>query len=318
MAMFFCSLVFEWECEALDERGVEAFVRTEVRRNFGSGDVREDGVQLADAFGERGRAGLKDVSGFDLVDVAVADGRDGVPAWPGADEILVDLHAAPGADDDFGIARDNRRWIDDAGLRGLLSTEFGEDWISSGDFDEFFDPANAADQGIFPFLEKDARPEAEAGGGGGDGVEAGTQAGGKGLALFRDTDDAGEHENHVQDFFDAALIKSEYGDAARDELAHDIGLKVRKSEDQIGLDRHDFFEFRGDEGGDFRFPARLGWTRGVTGDADDAVLLAQQVEGLSGFLGETGDAARIAGHGRLLVMRFCFAAARKGVQSVAI
>src|SRR5581483_9599219 len=85
------------------QRGIEAFGGSKRGGNGGSGDMRQKRMQLADAFSERGGAGLENVSGFDLVNVVVADGGDAAPAGTGADEILIDLHAAPGADDNFGI-----------------------------------------------------------------------------------------------------------------------------------------------------------------------------------------------------------------------
>jgi hypothetical protein len=35
--------------------------------------------------------------------------------------------------------------------------------------------------------------------------------------------------------------------------------------------------------------SKLGRTHAITGDADDAVLLAEQIEGFDGFLGEADD-----------------------------
>src|SRR5579884_2359757 len=128
------------------------------------------------------RAGKRGVEAFgggklgsngDSGDVS-ADGGDGIPTGAGADEILRDLHAAPGADDDLGIARDNGGRVYDAGFCGLFAPEFREYGIAACDFDEFFDKADTADERVFPFFEKDARAEREAGGGICDGIETGT------------------------------------------------------------------------------------------------------------------------------------------------
>src|SRR5882672_3744205 len=63
--------------------------------------VGEDGVNAAHAVGERGGAGLQDLGGLDLVQLAVAHGRHGVPARPRRNPLGAELLAAPGAQNDL-------------------------------------------------------------------------------------------------------------------------------------------------------------------------------------------------------------------------
>ncbi len=81
------------------------------------------------------------------------------------------------------------------------------------------------------------------------------------------------------------------GDVAANELGGDVGLQVGEGEDEVGLEREDFLEVGGDEGGDARLllahPRR---PHRVAGDADDAPFLAEEIERLHGLLGQADDA----------------------------
>ena len=48
-------------------------------------------------------------------------------------------------------------WINDAALRLAAVRQLGEKDFATGDFYQLFNPANAADERIFPLFEKDSR-----------------------------------------------------------------------------------------------------------------------------------------------------------------
>src|SRR5262249_8136613 len=94
------------------------------------------------------------------------------------------------------------------------------------------------------------------------------------LALFGNADDAGEHANHLQDLGNAALIEGEDRVAALDEIVGDVRLKIRKREDQVGLERLDLFVARVQERRYLRLLSRFGRSNGIAGNTDDAIALA--------------------------------------------
>ena len=72
----------------------------------------------------------------------------------------------------------------------------------------------------------------------------------------------------------------------------DVGLQVGEGQDQVGLEARIFgvsaevnAQTRGSQ-------PHLGRTYGVARDADDAILLAQQIKRLDRLLGEADEAAR--------------------------
>jgi len=81
-----------------------------------------------------------------------------------------------------------------------------------------------------------------------------------------------------------STYKSSYQNltVARVRPASNLGTPMRKA-----------FTFRAGDGGHSRlFSASLRRTHDIAGDADDAVLLAEQVEGLDGLFGEADNSAR--------------------------
>src|SRR6476660_6909948 len=105
----------------------------------------QDGVELPDAFGQCSRARLKNVSGLDLVNMAVPHSRDLIPVRPRPDRVFVHLGAAPGSNNDFGIERYHAGRIDDSLGGILLSPQFGKDRNASRSFDKLIDPADSTD-----------------------------------------------------------------------------------------------------------------------------------------------------------------------------
>ena len=111
------------------------------------------------------------------------------------------------------------------------------------------------------------------------------------LGLELDAGKRAERSDHRQDAGDVALVEGMHGDIAADQLGGDIGLQIGEGENEIGLEREDLLEIGGDERGHPRLllahPRR---PHRVAGDADDAALLAEQIERLHGLFGEADDA----------------------------
>ncbi len=78
-----------------------------------------------------------------------------------------------------------------------------------------------------------------------------------------------------------------------DQRGDDVGLKIGEAEDQIGLQAEDFWNVGRGEGRDASFVAAgFGRSHAIARDADDAILFAEQVQGLDGFFGQADDALR--------------------------
>ena len=81
-------------------------------------------------------------------------------------------------------------------------------------------------------------------------------------------------------------------DARAHQLSRDVGLKIGEGEHEVRRERQDLRDVGGDEGGNpFLLAPDLRRPHRIAGDADDAVLLAEQVQGLHSFLGEADNAA---------------------------
>ena len=105
-------------------------------------------------------------------------------------------------------------------------------------------------------------------------------------------DDGAERADHRKDARDVALVEDVDGDARAHQIGDDAGLQVGEGQHQIGLERQNFRDVRGDEGGNPRLlAADLRRPHRIAGDADDAVLLAEQVQRLDGLFGEANDPA---------------------------
>ena len=80
-------------------------------------------------------------------------------------------------------------------------------------------------------------------------------------------------------------------DVAADQLGGDIGLQVGEGENEVGLEREDFFKVGGDEGRHPRLlPTHPRRPHRVARHADDAPLLAEEIKRLHGLFGEADDA----------------------------
>src|SRR5262245_40831868 len=96
------------------------------------------------------------------------------------------------------------------------------------------------------------------------------------------------------------MIEDVHFDAGPHERGADVGLQVREAEHQVRPQLDDAVELRARECRDLRLllacPRR---THGEAGDADDAPVLTEQVQGLGRLLGEAHDAFRKAAGARV-------------------
>jgi hypothetical protein len=138
--------------------------------------VGQDRVKLAHSFGQRCGARLENIGRFDFVDVAAARGFDRFPAGARPDFFFADSSPAPGTDDHIGIGANDFSGIEDAVLRVVLFAQVGKYGLAAGDFDQFFYPADAADQRVHPLFEVDAWAAGESFRGFCDAIEFAAQA----------------------------------------------------------------------------------------------------------------------------------------------
>ena len=103
-------------------------------------------------------------------------------------------------------------------------------------------------------------------------------------------DHGAEHDDHLQNFVDRALVEDVHVDTAAHQFGGDVGLQVGKTQYQIGFQVDDTIDLgRGKSRYPGFFAARRGRSDGKTGNADDTILLAEQVKHLGRFLGQADD-----------------------------
>jgi hypothetical protein len=112
------------------------------------------------------------------------------------------------------------------------------------------------------------------------------------LGALRCADQRAHGSDHRQNAGDIALVEDMDGDAGANQVGDDTGLQIREGENEIRIERQDLWDVSGDER---RYPRLLAphsrRPHRVTGDPDDPVLLAELIQRLDGFLGETDDPA---------------------------
>src|SRR5262249_49313139 len=199
--------------------------------------------------------------------------------------------AAPGADDDVGFGGDQLLPGYDAVLGVLPPGQRGKHIDAAGNLDEFGDPADAGDHRLVPFLEKDPWVAPERGRAGTRLRQSPLQRRHQRVGLAGHADQRAERADHVENAGDVALVEGMDRDVAADQLGGDVGLQVGEGENEVGLERKDFFKVGGDERRHPRLlPAHPRRPHRVAPDADDAPLLAQALKRLHGLFGEADDA----------------------------
>src|SRR5437763_1879605 len=250
-------------------------------------------LQLADAFGEGGGAGLQDVRRLDLVDSIGADRRDGVPPFALEDCPLLHRLTAPRGHDALRIALDDLRRIDHAVLPERFLAQLGEDRFTAGNFDQLLDPSDSRDQRVVPFFEEHAwapwphtRLVANF-------PQPGFETVRKRVARVRAADQRADDADHLQNLGDAALVECVDGISAADQLACDVRLKIGERENEIRPERVDLVEPRVEERRHFRLLPCFRRTHGVPGDAHDTIAFTEQIQNFGCLFGKTDDSVRI-------------------------
>ena len=169
--------------------------------------------------------------------------------------------------------------------------KLGKAVLAARDLDQLADPADAGDLRLVPFLEVDARPARQPRRRPRIASTSCREPIGERRGLRFAADHAAEHADHAQDLRDAAVIEEVHLDARARELGRDVGLQVREAEHEVRLEREDAVDLRAGECRHLRLLApRPRRPHGEAGDADDARVLAEQVQRLRRLLGQADDA----------------------------
>jgi hypothetical protein len=252
-------------------------------------------VEGGEAVGQRGGARLQDQRRLHLVQFAVAHGRHVGPAGPRGHLAGLEFLAAPRTDDDVGHAP---RRLGAVGKDAIATQRHGrplrEDVVAAGHAHQFGDPADGGDRRFVPFLEIHARAPRQARGRRAYRFDMRLDLRRERLGLCRRADHRAEPADVAEDAVDAAVVADPHLDPGLDQLARNIGLDVGKANRQVRLQLQDLADLRAGERRHLGlFLARLRWTHGEAGNADDAVLLAERVQHLGRLLGHAHDAPRI-------------------------
>jgi len=175
--------------------------------------------------------------------------------------------------------------------RAALCAQMRQHVRAAGNLDQLGYPADAADQRIVPFLEIDLRPRSGARHCR-DRLQPPCEVGCELFGAVGGADHRAQGADHRKDSGEVTLVEDMDRDAGADELSDDVGLQVGEGEHEIGRERQDLRNVGGDEGRDARLlAADLRWPHRIAGDADDPVLLAEQVECLDRLFGQANDPA---------------------------
>jgi hypothetical protein len=100
-------------------------------------------------------------------------------------------------------------------------------------------------------------------------------------------------EVYCENAGDVTLVERMDGNAGADKLCRDLRLEIGECEDKIRLKRKDLRNIGRDEGRNTRLLApNLGGPHGITGHANDAVLLTEKVKRFDRLLRQANDPGR--------------------------
>ena len=249
---------------------------------------------LREAVGQRRRSGLQDDRRFDLVEIAVAHRGHSLPARARRHRSRAGISCR---------TRNRRsRRASAAGLpSGSAMMRFlpSDSRASSGKQSsppaisiELRDPADAGDLRLVPFLEIHARAPRRSRCGGGASLDARLELGDERRRLAPRSRPC-RRACAIMRRISATLrwLNTCTSMPAAHQLGGDIRLQIREPEHEVGSQRHDPVDLRAGECGHPRlFLARARRPHGESRDADDARVLAEQIERLGGLFGETNDA----------------------------
>ncbi len=117
----------------------------------------------------------------------------------------------------------------------MAGCSVGGDVDPPGDLNQLGHPRNAGDHRIVPFLEIYSRPAQQRRGAASCFNKSSGKLFGKPIGTIASANHSAEHADHVENLGDAALVESVNCDAPADQRGDDIGLKIGKAQDQIGL-----------------------------------------------------------------------------------
>src|SRR5215469_8354462 len=255
--------------------------------------IPDNSLKLRQAIGQGGRAGLQNQRRFDLVHVLALHSRYSIEARPRCNSLRPEFLAAPRADDQIGFPLDDLLNRHNAVLGSALVSAIGENVDAAGYLDELRNPSNSGDQRIIPLLEKHLWPLRQACGPLASFGQTGFESFDKLLGPLARAHHCPEHADHIEDPGDSALVEGVHLDPAANEIGDDVRLEVGERQNQIRLQREDLADVRGRERAHAGLLAASLWrAHDVAGDADDAVLLPEEVQRLDGFFGEADNSAR--------------------------
>src|SRR5262249_16867304 len=205
-----------------------------------------------------------------LWNLAALHRRHPLPTGSARDGVAIHRLATPRGQDELGIPADDFVGRHDALARARTVPQLDKDIAASGDLDELRDPADAGDERIVPLLEVDTRamgPHARVLADLLHLVPDVLDEAARGLFA---TERAADHEHGAQHVFERALVRAQHGDAAADQLPHDVLLEIGEPQHEIGLELEDLVDPERREAADLDLLSnRVGPPRGA-GDPDHA------------------------------------------------
>ena len=188
-------------------------------------------------------AGLQDVGGLDFKQLLVPEGVHAFPTWACCHFFWSERFAAPGTDDDVGIAScDLRRIGNDAVLSQGLNSEFRKTVVAPGNAHQLRHPANGADVRLVSFFEVDF----------GSALKAfGCFSYARQLLLHDSNlfqtkralpDHGRDLVHHGEDLAHTALVKHSHLNALANQRRCNVSLHIGKPKHTVRLQREDFVD----------------------------------------------------------------------------
>ena len=264
----------------------------------GGGERRQNLVDLPHSVGQAGRTRLEDVGRLDLENPVVAHRARRIPARPRLNGRLLHLLAAPRREDDLRIAPRDLGRIDDAiPGRGRPSRAPGRAArrrrSSTSSSTQRMPEISGSSHSSKNTRRRCGNRDADSA----DAIEIRFQRDRRAARLPAGSRRA-RRASRIICRISATLrwLNVTTFMPRRTSSRDEIRLQIGERQHEVRLQRLDLVELRVDERRHLRLEPRLGRTDGVAGDADDAITLAEEVERLGRFFGQTDDARRISRH----------------------
>ena len=180
----------------------------------------------------------------------VAYCRDRLESRSGGNLVLIELLAAPRADDDVRRALNHLMGSDNPLLGRFAVGALGKYVDPTRGFDQLRHPGDAGDHWFVPLFEINLGPVGSLVGLPTRVVQIGGEATRQDVCAIMGAHQRAKHSDHVENFAYGALIEGVDGDARPDEARYDVGLQIGESQDEVGFEREDL--------GNVEFPAKSG------------------------------------------------------------